>query len=105
VRRKLLLTYLTLTAVILLMLEVPLALSYSLNAYHQLASTRAREARELAVDAKEVLTDRAAVAAFEERLRRYEANHQTVVILVDAQGRVAAPARPSMPVMPCARAM
>lgn len=92
-RRKLLLTYLTLTAVILLMLEVPLALSYSLNAYHQLASTRAREARELAVDAKEVLTDRAAVAAFEERLRRYEVNHQTVVILVDPKGRVAAASR------------
>jgi signal transduction histidine kinase len=93
VRRKLLLTYLTLTAVILLMLEVPLALSYSLNAYHQLATTRARDTRELAVEAKAALVDRAAVAAFEERLRRYESSHQTTVILVDPEGRVAAASR------------
>ncbi|HEX8347896.1 MAG TPA: HAMP domain-containing sensor histidine kinase [Actinoplanes sp.] len=89
-QKKLLLTYLTLTAVILLMLEVPLALSYSLNAYHELANTRARDTRELAVEARVVLDDGAMVPAFEERLRRFEANRQTTVILVDLKGRVAA---------------
>ncbi|WP_127500338.1 sensor histidine kinase [Actinoplanes solisilvae] len=89
-RKKLLLTYLTLTAVILLMLEVPLALSYSLNAYHQLAGERARETRELATDARVVLGSRTLVAPFEERLRRYEAGRQTKVVLVDLRGRVAA---------------
>ncbi|GAB2715952.1 ATP-binding protein [Streptomyces bullii] len=92
-RRKLLLTYLTLTAVILLMLEVPLALSYSLNAYHQLATTRARETRELAVDARAVLARGASPTAFEQRLRRYESSHRTTVVLVDPDGRVAAASR------------
>ncbi|MFF6785554.1 ATP-binding protein [Streptomyces sp. NPDC012510] len=92
-RRKLLLTYLTLTAVILLMLEVPLALSYSMSAYHQLVMIRAGEARELAVEATAVLEDRASTTAFEERLRRYGSNHQTTVVLVDTKGRVAAASR------------
>ncbi|MFG2466153.1 ATP-binding protein [Streptomyces canus] len=92
-RRKLLLTYLTLTAIILLMLEVPLAFSYSMSAYHQLAMTRAGEARELAVEATAVLGDRASTTAFEKRLRRYESDHQTVVVLVDTKGRVAAASR------------
>jgi signal transduction histidine kinase len=90
VRRKLLLTYLTLTSVVLLMLEIPLALGHSLNAYHQLASARAREARVLAVHARDVLTDGAAAASFEERLRRYAESHRTEVVVVDVRGRVAA---------------
>ncbi|OJF10539.1 sensor histidine kinase [Couchioplanes caeruleus] len=89
-QKKLLLTYLTVTAVILLMLEVPLALSYSMNAYHKLANTQARDTRELAAEARAVLEDETRAAAFEERLRRFEANRQTTVILVDVKGRVAA---------------
>ncbi|MGW7274602.1 ATP-binding protein [Streptomyces sp. NPDC054864] len=93
-RRRLLLTYMSLTAVILLTLEVPLALSHSLNTYRQLATTRAWEARELAREATPVLVGRERAAAFEKRLRSYESNRQTTVLLIASRGRVTAASRP-----------
>ncbi|MEV0899963.1 HAMP domain-containing sensor histidine kinase [Actinoplanes sp. NPDC049802] len=83
-RKRLLLTYLTLTAVILLMLEIPLAVGYARNAYHRAAGAQERDTLELAAPAAAVLAGRSPVAAFEDRLRRTGA----VAVLVGADGSV-----------------
>ncbi|WP_406864436.1 HAMP domain-containing sensor histidine kinase [Streptomyces sp. HUAS MG47] len=92
-RKKLLLTYLSLTVVILLMLEIPLALSYSLNAYHHLATMRTRDGEDLAKEAARVSEGEITARQFEERIRTFDRQHQTVVVLIDPSGRVAAASR------------
>ncbi|WP_455361108.1 sensor histidine kinase [Streptomyces sp. SYSU K21746] len=84
---RLLITYLSLTALILLMMGVPLALSYSLNEYHHLVTVRHQNVQSFAKDAGPVLTGESP-DDLEDRIRSYDRRHDTAIVVVDRGGRI-----------------
>ncbi|MFE9775268.1 sensor histidine kinase [Streptomyces sp. NPDC005931] len=83
---RLLITYLSLTLLILLMLGAPLALSYSMNEYHHLVTVRHQAVQEFAKDAGQVLTG-GSPDDLEDRMRAYDRRYDTTIVVVDHDGR------------------
>ncbi|MFF8288545.1 sensor histidine kinase [Streptomyces sp. NPDC016309] len=83
---RLMFTYLSLTALILLVLGVPLALSYSMNEYHHLEMVRHQAVEDFAKDAATVLTGESP-DDLEDRIRAYDRRYDTAIVVVDHKGR------------------
>ena len=92
-RRRLTLTLLSLTGLLLLALEVPLAYVWAMNDYHHFAVGRLNETARLAAVAAPTLIDRGNTADFEARIKEYDRATGTGVLLVDSAGQVVAASR------------
>ncbi|GHE10247.1 sensor histidine kinase [Streptomyces alanosinicus] len=92
-RRRLLITYLSLTAVLLLALEVPLALSLAMNEFHHLAIAQVNDTEKLAAAASRTATP-ASDASWAARATSYGTHTHRTVLLLDAQGEIALSTRP-----------
>jgi signal transduction histidine kinase len=92
-RRRLLVTYLTLTAVLLLGTEIPLGYSLAMNNYHHLAMRKQSETLSLASAAEpDLASTQPGLAtpggAWATAADAYSREHDTVVMLFDADGRL-----------------
>ncbi|WP_214324424.1 sensor histidine kinase [Nonomuraea sediminis] len=87
-RRRLVLTYMSLTALLLIALEIPLWFTFTMNDFHHLANTRLREAARLAVQAVPVLTTGGQRGALERDMRAYQAQTGARIAVVDRTGRI-----------------
>ncbi|GAA4909095.1 HAMP domain-containing sensor histidine kinase [Streptomyces coeruleoprunus] len=87
---RLLFTYLSLTALILLMLGIPLALSYALNEYHHMVTVRHQAVQDVAKDAGPVLSGESGESGenLEDRVRLYDLQNDTAIVVVDRAGKV-----------------
>jgi signal transduction histidine kinase len=94
-QRRLLFTYLSLTTLLLLVLETPLALSYSLNQFHHLSTVRTQETQAFAEAAQPVLSG-APAFALRERMRSYDQGNDTLIVLADRTGRIVETSRPDI---------
>src|SRR3954447_7955955 len=86
-RRRLLLSYLTLTLVVLLLLEIPLGLVYAQEQRRRLTASVERDALALSIRAEEGLED-GGVAAVQRLARRYGARTGGRVLVVRPDGSV-----------------
>lgn len=93
VRRRLLITYLSLTAVLLLALEVPLALSLAMNEFHHLAIAQANDTEKLAAAAARTETP-ASDLSWARQATSYDTRESTAVLLLDTGGRIVFSTRP-----------
>ncbi|MEU1268871.1 HAMP domain-containing sensor histidine kinase [Streptomyces sp. NPDC005799] len=92
-QRRLLIVYLTLTAVILLATEIPLGLNLAMNNYHHLVIRQVSNAFSLA-SAAEATGGAAPDAAWKARAKAYSEKNDAVVLLFDDQGRRTYSTRP-----------
>ncbi|MEU5976232.1 HAMP domain-containing sensor histidine kinase [Streptomyces sp. NPDC047315] len=92
-RRRLLITYLSLTTMLLLGLGVPLALSLAMNDYHHLANAQVNETGRLA-NAAARTGDPASDPAWVEQAVAYDRGNDAAVLLVDGRGEVVFTTRP-----------
>jgi signal transduction histidine kinase len=94
VRRRLLLSYLTLTVVVLLLLEIPLGVVFASEQRRRLTASVERDALALSIRSEEAIEggDTGAVRAL---ARQYRTDTGGRVLVVDARGRVLADSDPS----------
>ncbi|WP_143684129.1 sensor histidine kinase [Streptomyces diastatochromogenes] len=92
-RRRLLTTYLSLTAILLLALGIPLALSLSMIEYHHLAIAQVNETEKLAASAARTAAP-ASDTAWAGQATEYGRRKDSVVLLFDNRGEVAFTTRP-----------
>ncbi|WP_327582321.1 HAMP domain-containing histidine kinase [Nonomuraea sp. NBC_00507] len=86
-RRRLMLTYMSLTALLLLALEIPLFFTFVMNDFHHLANTRLREAARLAGQAVPALTE-GEWGRLEREMRDYRASTGSRIAVVNTSGTV-----------------
>lgn len=95
-RKRLIITYMSLTALLLLALAVPLALTAAMNDFHHLAFRGLTDTARFAARAAPFLREQAGGTALRESLREYEARTGAVVVIVDNAGAVVASSRPGV---------
>jgi signal transduction histidine kinase len=93
VRRRLLITYLTLTAVLLLGTEIPLGFNLAMNNYHHLVIRQVSDTFALASAAEadavtETPSTDPAGDAWKSRASAYSREHRATVLVFDARGRL-----------------
>ncbi|MEU3550879.1 sensor histidine kinase [Streptomyces longwoodensis] len=92
-RRRLLITYLSLTAVLLLALEVPLAFSLAMNEFHHLAIAQVNDTEKLAAAAART-TDPASDLSWGRQATSYGAHKSTTVLLLGPSGGIVFSTKP-----------
>lgn len=100
-KRRLLVSYLSITAFVLLVLAVPLGVSYSGSVERRLTSDLQHDAFSLAIRSRASLADGASVAqtsALEKLAERYRDSAGGRVVIVDADGRSIADSASGSPV-------
>jgi signal transduction histidine kinase len=99
VKRRLLFSYLSITAFVLLVLEIPLGVSYANSVERRLTSDLQHDAFALAIRSQESLDVRTANAADQDQLQvlanRYRRSAGGRVVVVDAHGKSVADSDPS----------
>jgi signal transduction histidine kinase len=101
VKRRLLVSYLSITAFVLLVLAIPLGVSYSSSVERRLTSDLQHDAFSLATRSREPLTDGASgeqTRALQALAVRYRDTAGGRVVIVDADGRSIADSDPGSPV-------
>jgi signal transduction histidine kinase len=101
VKRRLLVSYLSITAFVLLVLAIPLGVSYSNSVERRLTSDLQHDAFALAIRSRDALADGASAEQARELqslAARYRDSAGGRVVIVDAEGRSIADSDPSSPV-------
>ncbi|MFJ5304431.1 sensor histidine kinase [Streptomyces sp. NPDC088350] len=93
-RRRLLITYLTLTALLLLATEIPLGISLAMNTYHHLVIRQVSDTFVLASAAAADADNPEPEQAWADRADAYGHDHDTVVLLFDTHGKQIRSTRP-----------
>ncbi|MFJ9011643.1 sensor histidine kinase [Streptomyces canus] len=93
-RRRLLIVYLTLTAVLLLATEIPLGFNLAMNNYHHLVIGQVSNAFSLASAAEATGDGTAPDAAWKARATTYSEQNNAVVLVFDDRGRQTFTSRP-----------
>jgi len=95
VRRRLLLSYVSITALVLVLLEVPLGLAFARAERRRLETAVQHDAFALALRSEELLEHPATSArAIQELAEEYQREQEGRVVFVDAQGRLLADSDP-----------
>jgi signal transduction histidine kinase len=97
VKRRLLLSYVSITAFVLLVLEIPLGVSYANSVERRLRSDLQHDAFSLAIRSQESLVTDDPARALQTLADRYRDASGGRVVIVDAEGRSVADSEPSSP--------
>lgn len=96
-KRRLLLSYVSITAFVLLVLEIPLGVSYANSVERRLRSDLQHDAFSLAIRSQESLVTDDPARALQTLADRYRDASGGRVVIVDAEGRSVADSEPSSP--------